>query len=411
VRFPSPRESRMLHSSPPRPNATRIAIVLTEFSSGGSERVAIRLANQWASAGRSVTIFCGREDGPTRDLVDRAVAVRPILPRFGPSMPSRTQLGRLFAQQLGGSPFDVIVGPGNYHLPILSALSAALPATRPAIVCKISNPLIRDDRSRLRQALFNAGLRRHARRFDALVAMSPALKREAQAVLPRATIACAAEPTLDRVGPSPERSRSGLVLCIGRLVAQKNLEMALEAFARLPGDYRLAVLGEGEQLSALTSRAWKLGISTRVTFEGFVSDVAPWLARADVLLATSRYEGYPAALIEALAAGVPVVTTPCSPALPEIMLDPSFGQVVAPDPFLLSQALGTVLQGGMKPDIAVMERLIQRHMVDRAAGEWLAILDDAVARRTSQATAASWRKGQALLATQRRAPLIPMLPN
>ncbi len=299
--------------------ADRIGIVLAEFSSGGTERIAIRLANQWAARGRQVSIFCGRENGPARDLVARDVKVRAIMPRLGPEDSSRTMMGRLLAEQLGGSLVDVIVGPGNYHVPMLSALTRALPAARPAVVCKISNPLIRADRSKLRQALFLTGLRHRVAGFDALVAMSPALQAEALATLPHTHVAYANEPNLDADQPAPATDPTNVILCIGRLVPQKNIALALETFARLPAHFRLAILGEGEELPALRAQAWALGISRRVRFEGYVADVRPWLARADALLATSRYEGYPAALVEAIAARVPVVTTPSSRALGEIL--------------------------------------------------------------------------------------------
>jgi glycosyltransferase involved in cell wall biosynthesis len=369
--------------------ADRIGIVLAEFSSGGTERIAIRLANQWAARGRQVTIFCGREEGPARALVDPDVTVRSIMPRLGPAAPSRATMGRLIAEQLGGSLVDVIVGPGNYHVPMLSALTRALPAARPAVVCKISNPLARADRSVLRQALFLAGLRHRVAGFDALVAMSPALQAEARAHLPRTPIACANEPNLDADQPAPAAAPTNLILCIGRLVAQKNVALALETFARMPDHFHLAILGEGEDLSALRSRAWALGIGRRVSFEGYVADVRPWLARADALLATSRYEGYPAALVEAIAAHVPVITTPSSCALPEILFDESFGRIVQPEAGVLAEALVARIAERRRPAAGAVEQLTRRHAGDRAADEWLNILDRTVYVRASQGCAAA----------------------
>ncbi len=76
----------------------RILIVLHDFSGGGTERVAIRLANQWARMGRAVRIFCGTEAGPLRGLVDDAVSVEqadPVLPR---ARFSRIRLGIALAR-------------------------------------------------------------------------------------------------------------------------------------------------------------------------------------------------------------------------------------------------------------------------------------------------------------------------
>lgn len=394
-------------------SAERIAVVLAEFSSGGSERVAIRLANHWAARGRQVSIFCAREDGPARDLVAPSVNVRAIMPRLGPGESSRATIGRALASQLGGSLFDAIVGPGNYHVPLLSALAGALPAARPAIVCKISNPLVRADRSKLRQTLFLAGLRHRVAAFDSLVAMSPALQAEARAVLPRTDIGCAAEPNLDLATP---RARvhvpSNMILCVGRLVDQKNFALALDAFAKLPERYRLVMLGEGPNLSQLRSQAWKLGIAGRVSFEGYVADTSPWLAQADALLATSHYEGYPAALIEALAAGVPIVTTPSTCALPEIMTDASCGRIVAADAMALATELSGLLAEGVRPSPAVVESLARRHAGESASDEWLTILDRVVERRARLGRAAFqhriWRPSPV---GAMASPLTPVLPR
>jgi len=365
------------------PRADRIAVVIAEFSTGGSERIAIRLANNWAKAGRDVTIFCGSEEGPTRALVERDVLVRPILPRLDRARLPRLAMGRALANQLRGAEYDVVVGPGNYHVPMLDALARALPKQRPAIVCKISNPLIRPDRSRFREAVFLANLRRSTTRFDRLVAMSPSLQREARKVLHRPDVACAAEPNLVDGRVAPERyGQSGLILCVGRLVPQKNFGLALDAFARIAPTYRLAILGEGEDYPALRERAESLGIADRVHFAGFVEDVRPWLAHADALLSTSRFEGYPAALVEALAERVPVVTTRCSLALPDIMFDESFGMTAADDAAEIARHLQRVLDDGRRPETAPLERLARRNHDLQAASDWLGVLDEAVRERS-----------------------------
>ena len=358
--------------------AERIGIVIEQFSTGGSERVAITFANRWADRGREVTIYCAGADGPVRGLVDRAVGVVPV---GGDGGRSRHAFARAIARTLPRQMPDVLVGPGNYHIPVLASLAAALPARRPAIVAKLSNPIRRPGRSHLAQLLFEQGLRVRTARFDRVVAMSPVRAEEAGAVLRRRNVACLAEPTL--VGPAVKRRQqpSGLVLAIGRLAPQKNISLALEAFARTRCDSRLVILGEGEEYGALRDRADALALGDRVRFLGFVDDVAPWLAAADALLCSSRFEGYPAALVEALAAGVPVVTTPCSAALSEFMIDASCGAVVPGDAKALAAALDDVLAEARTPSADVRALLGQRHDADAAADAWLAMLDATVAAR------------------------------
>lgn len=365
------------------PVAQHIALVLHDFSSGGTERVAVRLAGAWAAAGRRVTLFCGNAEGPLAAHISPRVIVAPLAPRISRGPASRLHLGRALAGMVRGAGPDVVVGPGNYHIPILATMMRELGRDRPAVACKLSNPLSRADRSRMRQLAFTAGFRRFTREMDALVAMSPVFAAEATLLSGRRDIACVEEPSLDAMPRPPARPRrpTGIVLCIGRLVRQKNFALALDAFARARLPQRLIILGEGEQEAMLRARALALGIADRVTFAGYVRDTAPYLAEADALLCSSIYEGYPAALIEALAAGVPVVSTPCSLALPEILTHDSFGAVTSARAEDLARALDLVLGRQAQPALAPLVELARRHQLDVAAQSWLDLLDRAVAMR------------------------------
>jgi glycosyltransferase involved in cell wall biosynthesis len=117
-----------------------------------------------------------------------------------------------------------------------------------------------------------------------------------------------------------------------------------------------------------------------VKFVGHVPDISPWLARADAFLLTSNYEGYPSVLVEAIGSGVPVVSTDCSPAIREILFDPSFGRVARSDPTEMATALDAVLGRGPVNDDA-RQNMLFTHDVDMSANHWLAVLDRTVALR------------------------------
>jgi 1,2-diacylglycerol 3-alpha-glucosyltransferase len=105
-------------------------------------------------------------------------------------------------------------------------------------------------------------------------------------------------------------SNEKMILCVGRLAVEKNLELAIEAFARL-GDTtaRLVILGDGPHRDALLRFATRAGVASRTTFGGeFVRDALPdAYASAEVFLFTSHSETQGLVLVEALAAGTPVV--------------------------------------------------------------------------------------------------------
>ena len=359
--------------------AARIAIILHDFAPGGTERIIVRLANHWAAAGRDVAILCGSEAGPARSLVSPAVAVRAPLRPTPQSSRSRARLARRLMPLIADFRPDVIVGPGNYHLPVLAALAQRGIAT--PIVAKLSNPLERSDLNPLQRALFGWRKRSLVRRIDLLVAMSGALADEAARTLGDLAIAIQPEPIIERAERiAPRRASAPRLLVAGRLVAQKRVALAIAAFAAWDRpDARLTIAGDGEDRGKLELLARKLKVMDRVVFVGLQDGLADCFAHHDLLLSTSTFEGFPATLVEAIVAGLPVVATPSSVALPEIFAHESFGRIVAADPQAIAAALEAQWLAG-EVDEAARRALAARHDATASASGWLGMLDQLVAK-------------------------------
>lgn len=102
------------------------------------------------------------------------------------------------------------------------------------------------------------------------------------------------------------------ILMVSRLSKEKRIDLALSAVAGLVVKYPmlgLIIVGEGPERGALETQAEKLGIRDHVVFEGWQEDLISYYKGAGVYLLTSDYEGYGRTLIEAAAAGIPIVTT------------------------------------------------------------------------------------------------------
>ena len=116
----------------------------------------------------------------------------------------------------------------------------------------------------------------------------------------------------DFVKPRYEGKRDKRIVSVGRLDANKNHEMMIRAFAKLKDkypEYTLTIYGEGELRRFLEDLIQQLDISQRVFLPGVIPDVADQIERAALFLMTSYSEGVSNALIEALASGLPVVST------------------------------------------------------------------------------------------------------
>ncbi|MCY7279446.1 MAG: glycosyltransferase [Sphingomonas bacterium] len=353
----------------------RIAIALHDFSLGGTERIAIRLANQWAADGADVTVLAGGEEGVLRHLLDKSVRLWVATPPIARGWGSMARLGRAVRQRMAEEPADILFVPGNYHWPVAAAFRGVAKALRPLVVAQVSNVLRKPQRGRFRQYLFEARTRSRLRGADAIVTMSEIDRLLANQILRRADCVTIPLPALDAspVPGSPIDAGSRLIVSAGRLVTQKAFEVLIDAFAivsRHNNKVRLILVGEGPQRGLLERRIKVLGLSERVQMPGYVDDIRPFLDRARLFVLSSRFEGYGAVIVEALSAGRPVVSTASTPAAVELLSNPDAGRVVPiEDPEGLAQAIIAELEGPI-PDHVALARLVKPYHIDIIAGRY-----------------------------------------
>ncbi len=153
-------------------------------------------------------------------------------------------------------------------------------------------------------------------------------------------------PNFVRALPEPpafaSRERQHM-LAVGRLDRQKGFDLLLRAFARCGLDragVRLTILGEGPERPRLRALATELGLADRVEMPGVVPDPERWMAQATVFVLPSRYEGFPNALLEAMAMGCPVIAADCDSGPREIVRHGENGWLVpAEDVEALARAM------------------------------------------------------------------------
>lgn len=113
----------------------------------------------------------------------------------------------------------------------------------------------------------------------------------------------------------------GCIVGIGRLVPNKNFELLIRAYAESRAPAKLLILGEGPERARLTALAEELGRGDDVLMPGFVGNPHALLARARFFVLSSNAEGFPNALVEAMAIGTPVIATNCASGPSEILAD------------------------------------------------------------------------------------------
>jgi len=147
-----------------------------------------------------------------------------------------------------------------------------------------------------------------------------------------------------------------VVIGVGRLVPQKDFPTLVRAIGQLRThpDARLLILGDGDERAALAALVDDLGLAARVQLLGFVANPYALVARADLFVLASRWEGFGNVVVEALAVGTSVVSTDCPAGPREILADGRFGRLVpVGDPAAMATAIDASL---LAPDDAATLR-------------------------------------------------------
>jgi len=135
---------------------------------------------------------------------------------------------------------------------------------------------------------------------------------------------------------------------MGRLVPQKGFDVLIRAFATLADelpDWHLTILGEGPERSALKALVHRLGIGDRVHLQGRTVDPDSFLAASAVFALPSRYEGFPNALLEAMANGCACVSTRCDSGPADLIADGENGRLTPVDDVMsFAEALGALME-------------------------------------------------------------------
>lgn len=343
-----------------------VLLLLTRLNIGGPAGQALLLAKGLAPDFEAL-LAAGTPAAKEGELTDPEVRVHRV-PLVRPVRPATDLRAFTVLRRLVND-----AGPGLVHthmakagtLGRLAVLSSGPPAKRPRLVHTFHGHVLEGYFGGPQQSAFIALERLLARRTDVLVAVSPEVRDElvdlgvgkpAQyRVIPLGLDLAPflAIGTGGRSGGNEAEGKLRAALGLGpdvplagipgRLVPVKDHETLFSALATVP-DVHLAVLGDGELRQTLEGMAHSLGIAGRTHFTGWWEDMPGALADLDVVVLSSRNEGTPVALIEALAAGRPVIATDVG-GVRHVVQDSETGWLAPPgDPAALAELLRRVLE-------------------------------------------------------------------
>ena len=315
-----------------------ISIVLPSLRGGGAERVMLNIANALVHKGYTVDLVLVAATGPYLAEVENGITVVNLA-----SNHSSTSIPALISYLRRRRPRVLISSLPHISIATLIARHLSMVNCRAIIVEHNTISQTVAHSSSIKTKLLPLLMRLSYKYSDAIVGVSKgvALDLEAQIKLPSGSITVIYNPvitgrleaqaleTLDH--PWFQLDSPPVVVGIGRLTPAKNFSLLIDAFnkVRQKQEAKLVILGDGQERSELEALTSALGLHDDVSLPGFVPNPYNFLKHCAVFVLSSRWEGLPTVLIEALACGAPVLSTDCPSGPREILRGGKLGSLVS----------------------------------------------------------------------------------
>jgi len=332
-----------------------IALFLRGLYGGGTERVMLNLAKAFVARNLRVDLVLARAEGPYLEQVDPDVRIVDLQAQWMPS-----SLPKLVKYLRQSQPQTLMTA---LHYPCeIALLAKRLASVRTRIIVSEHNTLSLEAK---RIPKLSVRLSSHAARLfypyaDGIVAVSQGVADDLAEVtkLSRDRIQVIYNPVvlpeLFQLAQAPidhpwfQPGEPPVILGVGRFYPQKDFPTLIRAFAKVQAQRpaRLVILGEGPDEADLRSLIHTMNLQDVVSLPGFVENPYTYMAKAQVFVLSSAWEGLGNVLIEAMAVGTPVVSTNCESGPAEILANGKYGALVpVGDSDAIATAIGRVLDG------------------------------------------------------------------
>jgi glycosyltransferase involved in cell wall biosynthesis len=365
----------------------RLTLVVPSLALGGAERVVSKMANHWAASGDVVTVITlSADDEDTYPLAPNVLRIALDMMREsrGPieAVVNNLERVRHLRAAIAGSVPETVISFTD-RMNVLTLL-----ACRPLKVHTVVSERIDPSRyeigrtwSWLRRRLYPSARALVVQTERVRNQMAGLMRKRPIYVIPNAVEAPPSAASVSTgAATSWDPSRPHWIVAMGRLARQKGFDLLIEAFSRIANrhpQWSVKILGEGPARASLKRLIAEKGLSGRVVLAGWEPDPGSVLRRSDLFILSSRFEGFPNALLEAMAYGLPSISFDCPSGPAEIIRDTIDGLLVPPEDV---GALANAIDGAIN-DVSLRRRLsaeavhvVERFSVDRYFAQWDAVL-------------------------------------
>ncbi|MEX1268586.1 MAG: glycosyltransferase [Balneolaceae bacterium] len=368
-----------------------IGLLAATLDGGGAERMLVNLANSLAQKKIRVTFYLVNKKGPFLAEVSDDVQVVDLQAKSGVKSVF-FKLRKILKQNRP----DIIISTQPHVNTILGLAGIGL-RSKPVLVFREANtPSVKySDYGFFPRWAYKKG---HTL-ADHNIAVSDGVKQDMTGYygLDPAKVTRIYNPLIDETvydkareaADHPWISGGGvLIMAMGRIVPQKDYLTLIRAFSLMnkPAEARLLILGETENDNIYTARVRELidqlGLQDSVELAGFKDNPFSYLSRASLFVLSSRFEGLPGSLVQAMACGCPVVSTDCPWGPSEILAEGKYGKLVpVGDEEALAQAMAAILDEQHNPQKVI--KRAEEFSVENASAQYLSLVQTLLKHRSA----------------------------
>ena len=365
----------------------KVTLVIYGLGGGGAERVMSIVANYWVSQGWDVTLIMlvAATQPPFYPLDPRiklkSLGIAGISANLLAAIGNTWQRVKVLRKEIIASQPDVVISFMNSVN--VYAILACWKLNIPTIVSEHIYPGSTDANK-----IWQFMMKWTYRYADLVTVLTqnalpfyPAAQGYRTIVMPNPVMTPAPVVAMDRLLAAPS------LIAIGRFEPQKGFDLLMKAFHQIQAkypDWQITILGEGPMRSALEDLRSQLQLTDRIHLPGLVTNVQEYLRQADLFVMPSRFEGFPMALCEAMACGLPVLAADCLSGPREIVEDGVNGVLVATeDVDALAAGLDALMSNPAKRQQLAQNapQILDRFGLDRVMGIWKNAIEGVIARK------------------------------
>lgn len=311
----------------------KIFLLIHQLNTGGSQKVVMNLAKYLNKDKYDVNLIVINKIGEYANFSHPSVKVIDLK-----SKNIRSSLFKIYALLKKEKP-DIVFSALSYLSLLFSIFMPLIKSKNMKFIARETNTLSISNESLNFTKLRNYFYKKFYKKFDLIICQAKYMQddlvnnfnidiNKTKVIYNPVDVKLIEEKMIESGGNKLDNTNDINLLAVGRLHKNKGFDLLIEAFSKLPFNFKLQILGEGSEKEELITIAEKFNCNNRICFLGFKSNPYTYMKNADLLVLSSRHEGLPNVVLESNICKLPVIAFDCPGGTSEIIINGENGFLV-----------------------------------------------------------------------------------